>query len=136
MLALHDIYGLPELPTSNISCTSCFWRKQSRTKVPKQTTSRAFAPLKLIHLDLCGPFCTPSLGGAQYFLIFIDDYSRLFRISFMSRKDKAFDKSGSFIVKSKLNTSSLFLCCASTMAANLLLGCLKHTVLSMTSYNI
>lgn len=39
--------------------------------------------------------------------------------------------SGNFITKSKLNTRSLFLCCAPTMAANLILQCLKHNYWSL-----
>ena len=32
--------------------------------------------LKLVHSDACGKVNTKSLGGAEYFLTFIDDKSR------------------------------------------------------------
>ena len=32
--------------------------------------------LTLIHSDICGSFCMASWNGQQYFITFIDDYSR------------------------------------------------------------
>src|ERR1700737_5265919 len=43
---------------------------------PLASSHRATAPLQLIHTDLCGPMRVTSLGGAKYFVSFIDDYSR------------------------------------------------------------
>ncbi len=47
-------------------------------------TKKVFPPLKeirskcqleLVYSDVCGPMSTPSLSGALYFVMFIDDYS-------------------------------------------------------------
>lgn len=40
-----------------------------RTKTPKSE------PLSLLNSDVCGPMPTLSLGGASYFVTFMDDYS-------------------------------------------------------------
>ena len=37
---------------------------------------RAKEVLDLVHTDLCGPMSTSARGGYEYFIIFIDDYSR------------------------------------------------------------
>ena len=47
---------------------------------------RATAPLERIHSDICGPMNTTSLGGAKYFVTFIDDYSRYGWTYFLKKK--------------------------------------------------
>ena len=37
---------------------------------------RAKEVLDLVHTDLCGPMSTSARGGYEYFITFIDDYSR------------------------------------------------------------
>ncbi len=37
---------------------------------------RATKPLEIVLLDVCGPMRTTSLGGARYFVTYIDDFSR------------------------------------------------------------
>ena len=37
---------------------------------------RAKEPLELVHSDVCGPFATQARGGYEYYVTFIDDYSR------------------------------------------------------------
>ena len=49
----------------------CFHGKQNRISFHRNITSR-----KLGHLDVCGPLKVRTLGGALYFVTFIDDHSR------------------------------------------------------------
>ncbi|KAE8705324.1 hypothetical protein F3Y22_tig00110429pilonHSYRG00698 [Hibiscus syriacus] len=51
---------------------SQFWRKS----FPKESETRAKKPLELIHIDVCRPIKPSSLGNSNYFLLFIDDFSR------------------------------------------------------------
>ena len=53
---------------------------------------RAKEFLDLVHTDLCGPMSTNARGGYEYFIIFIDDYSRYGYIYLMRHKSEAFDK--------------------------------------------
>ena len=52
--------------------------------------NRAKKLLDLIHLDVCGPFQTLARGDYQYFITFIDDYSRLVQVYLMHHKSKTF----------------------------------------------
>ena len=54
--------------------------------------TRAKEPLKLIHTDVCGPMSTNSIGGARYFVTFIDDNSRKTFVYFLKTKDQVFTK--------------------------------------------
>lgn len=67
------------------NCIPCLKGKQ--TKHPfKSIGTRASAPLEIIHSDLCGPMEVPSMGGARYFISFIDDYSRNVNVYFLKNK--------------------------------------------------
>jgi hypothetical protein len=47
--------------------------------------------LQLVYSDLCGPLET-SLGDCKYFLLFIDDYSRMNWVYFLKSKFETFEK--------------------------------------------
>lgn len=44
-----------------------------------------------MHTDLCGPIGVDSYYGDRYFILFVDDYSRMMSIMFMKVKSCAFD---------------------------------------------
>ena len=48
--------------------------------------------LELIHTDLCGLVRKKSPRGEQYYILFIDDFSRMCWISLLKHKDESFDK--------------------------------------------
>ena len=47
-----------------------------------------YRPLQLLHMYLFGPTRTLSLGGKQYALVIIDDYSRFTWTFFLAHKDE------------------------------------------------
>ena len=53
---------------------------------------RSSSVLELVHSDVCGPMKAESLGGARYFITFIDDYSRICYVFFLKQKSDAFEK--------------------------------------------
>ena len=70
------------------------------TKRPFNTKSkRAQELLELVHKDVCGPMSTQAKGGYEYFITFIDDYSRYGYVYLMRRKSEAFEKFKVFRVK-------------------------------------
>ena len=53
---------------------------------------RAKEVLDLVHTDLCGPMSTSAREGYEYFITFIDNYSRYGYIYLMRDKSEAFEK--------------------------------------------
>lgn len=60
---------------SDLKCVVCAKGKQARNPF-NETGTRATQLLETIHTDVCGPLPVRSLGGSNYFVSFIDDYSR------------------------------------------------------------
>uniref|UniRef100_A0A2N9H173 CCHC-type domain-containing protein n=1 Tax=Fagus sylvatica TaxID=28930 RepID=A0A2N9H173_FAGSY len=58
----------------------------------KTATHKTKGILDYVHSDIWGPVRTPSKGGAQYFMSFIDDYSRKAWVYFLKNKSEAFAK--------------------------------------------
>ena len=56
----------------------------------KEVLSRSSEPLDLVHTDVCGKLNTKSLGGAEYFLTFIDDHTQYVWIYFIKSKAQVF----------------------------------------------
>ena len=72
-------------------CESCLEGKM--TKRPFSAKGyRAKELLELVHSDLCGPMTTRARGGFEYFMTFIDDYSRYVYIYLMHHESEAFEK--------------------------------------------
>ncbi|GJT46933.1 zinc finger, CCHC-type containing protein [Tanacetum coccineum] len=66
------------IPTFNMDtekCKTCMLTKI--TKKPFQNVKRETKVLEMIHSDLCDLHATPSLGNKKYFVIFINDASRI-----------------------------------------------------------
>ncbi|PNX79108.1 copia-type polyprotein, partial [Trifolium pratense] len=85
------VVGLPEIKIDNEVCEGCIYGKMHHLPFPK-TAWRSQAPLELVHADICGPTRTPSLGNKRYFLLFVDDYTRMIWIYFLDQKSEAFVK--------------------------------------------
>ncbi|KAJ1704767.1 hypothetical protein LUZ63_004546 [Rhynchospora breviuscula] len=83
------VFGLPEIKEIGL-CEGCVYGKQIRLPFPKNQLMRAKRVLELVHTDLCGPMETESLGGSRYFLLFIDDFSRMSWVYFLSNKSETF----------------------------------------------
>ena len=73
-------------------CGPCAEGKQCRAKFPTSGAKRNDTVLGLVHSDVCGKVSTQSLGGAEYFLTFIDDHTRYTWVYVLKRKDQVFNK--------------------------------------------
>ena len=51
-----------------------------------------------MHGDVCGPMQTQSIGGAKYFVTFINDYIWCYTVYFMKHKSEVLDKFKEFEV--------------------------------------
>nr|CAN69691.1 hypothetical protein VITISV_026777 [Vitis vinifera] len=86
-LLIHNRLGHPSLSKfqkmvprfstlSSLPCESCQLGKHTRVSFPKRLNNRAKSPFELVHTDVWGLCRTASTLGFQYFVTFIDDYSR------------------------------------------------------------
>ncbi|KAL5573866.1 hypothetical protein UlMin_023463 [Ulmus minor] len=55
--------------------------------------------LELVHCDICGPMSIKARGGYEYYVTFIDDYSRYGYVYLMHCKSETFDKFKEFRVE-------------------------------------
>ena len=83
------VIGLPTVNSNGSFCEGCVYGKIHRMPFPKFSW-RATTPLELVHADICGPTRTPSLKNRRYFLLFVDDYSRMMWVYFLEHKSEAF----------------------------------------------
>ena len=63
--------------------STCVHTKQQH--VIRTKASRSSTPFELVHSDLCGPM-KHSFGGAQYYIIYIDDCTRYTEVYFLITK--------------------------------------------------
>lgn len=69
-------------------CTTCCEGKQMRLPF-SHVGERSTKSCHRIHSDLCGPMEVNSLNGSRYFMLFVDDYSRMTFIYFLKQKSEA-----------------------------------------------
>jgi len=84
--------GKPSSPTTSLVCEPCIEGKQHRAAFPNEGGRRATKPLEIVHSDVCGPMRTASMGGAKYFVTFIDDFSRKVWLYALKTKGECFEK--------------------------------------------
>lgn len=85
-----------EGPTNMEDCTVCLEGKVVRNPFPMKS-SRTLQVMDLVHTDLCGPMREDSLGGAKYFIQFIDDCSRWSEVHFLKSKSDTFQAVKNFV---------------------------------------
>ena len=73
-------------------CKPCQIGKLTKTQFKSKNVSSTSKPLQLVHLDLCGPSRKEGTGKENYFMLVIDDYSRLIWVAFLKEKSEAFAK--------------------------------------------
>ncbi|GKC05160.1 transposable element, partial [Tanacetum coccineum] len=84
LLDNHKVAGLE-------FCEHCVIGKQKRVSFLKAILQTK-ATLDYLYADCWGPYRVPSLGSAQYFLLIINDFSRMTWVFMMKHKSEAFEK--------------------------------------------
>ena len=68
--------GLPQIEQPDRFCEACIMAKHSRKPFQKETIRRTRELLEVVYFDICGPFNVQSLSKNNYFITFVDDFSR------------------------------------------------------------
>jgi transposase InsO family protein len=76
---------------TNTLCKHCQQGKQTKTgfKSKEYSTIRT---LEIVNIDLVGPTTTKGLKGERYFMLLVDDYTRMTSFFFLKNKSEAFEK--------------------------------------------
>ncbi|CAL2254986.1 unnamed protein product [Prunus armeniaca] len=82
---------LPNIKEIHDVCEGCQLGKQHRQAFPSGKAWRAKALLELVHTDVCGPMRTPSLDNNRYFILFINDYTRMTWVYFLRERSEVFN---------------------------------------------
>jgi hypothetical protein len=71
-------------PTS-ILCKHCQQGKKIKTRF-KSKEYPMTRPLEIVHTDLVGPTTIKGLKGERYFMLLVDDYTRMTAVLFLKNK--------------------------------------------------
>jgi hypothetical protein len=71
------VHGLPSIQHVVDLCESCVFEKHQRNTFPQAKARRASKVIELLHADVCQPFQTLSLNNRKYFIVFVNDYSKM-----------------------------------------------------------
>lgn len=85
------VSGLPTTTIPEKICETFFTRKQTRNLFTSDLAMRACDLLEVVYFDICGPVEVASLGGNRYFIIFVDEFSRMLWLYLIKAKSEALD---------------------------------------------
>lgn len=83
---------ITDIDSVDVKCTECDLGKLKRTKFNKQKGVVTTEVGEVVHSDVCGPINPATMAGTQYFVSFIDDFSRYSWVYFMKHKSEVFSK--------------------------------------------
>jgi hypothetical protein len=76
---------------TNTLCKHCQQGKKTKTRFKSNEYSMT-RPLEIVHTDLVGPTTTKGLKGEKYFMLLVDDYTRMTVVFFLKNKSESFEK--------------------------------------------
>lgn len=86
--SMNMVNGLNVQIPKSIECFTCAVCKIHSKPYAQYGSVLTKDILELVHTDLCGPIGTSSIGGASYFITFIDDYTRYTTVYFLKKNPK------------------------------------------------
>lgn len=89
-----------------LNCETCLFGKQSRHQYPAKVYQESM-PFNLVHSDLWGPSRTLNVNGCRWFVIFVDDHTRVTWVYLMKHKSDLPQVLKTFIllVQNQFNTN-------------------------------
>jgi len=86
------VSGLPMIQPPKKICEGCVISKHHRKKFVREALHKARQPLGVVFSDVYDPFSVESLRGNKYFLIFVDEYTRMIWLYLLKEKKGIFSK--------------------------------------------
>lgn len=91
------VVGLPEVEKIN-HCEKCVFGKLARFLFQCGRSWRARQKLQSVYADVCGPMQSNSNRGGKYFLLFINDFSRMCWVYISNFKHEVFSCFQKFVL--------------------------------------
>ena len=98
--------GMPTVKKVEKICDGCVLGKQHRIPFPQVSKFRVEKGLELVHADLCGQITPKTVGGASYFLLVVDDYSKYMWVEMLKTKDQALDRLKKIKLRTKMQSDN------------------------------
>ncbi|WVZ24094.1 hypothetical protein V8G54_002638 [Vigna mungo] len=92
------VSGMPCISLPMNACKSCLAGKQPRKSFKTRIETRSKECLDVVHADICGPLETPSLAGNRYFVVFVDEFSRMCWAFMIKAKSEALEIFKKYVV--------------------------------------
>jgi hypothetical protein len=89
---------------NNSVCESCQMWKLTCAQFKSKIFTSSKKPLQIVNMDLCGPLQKEGTRGEHYFMLVIDDFSRLTWVAFLREKCDVFEKFKTFKALSENHT--------------------------------
>lgn len=107
---MKSVRGMPNImKPEKAMCKECQLGKLTRSSFSSKSYSSKNV-LDLVHTDLCGPMRTKSFYGDQYFMLFVDDFSKIMWVVFLKEKFEAFHMFKVFKARVERGTSKNLKC--------------------------
>ena len=90
LVAKHMVSGMPQIKAPTEVCEGCVAGKQPRNSFNVSLPPRAKEPLEVVCSDVCGPIEPCTYGGNLYFVIFINEFTRMLWVYPIKRKSEVF----------------------------------------------
>ena len=88
----RKVKGIPNIKKPEVGlCKNCQIEKMGKTSF-KSKNYQFEDILEIVHTDLCGPIGIESYIGEKFFILFVDDYSRMMAVMYLRNKSEAFEK--------------------------------------------
>jgi hypothetical protein len=87
----EEIREMPQItkPTNTL-CKNCQQGKKTKTKFKSKEYSTT-RPLEIVHIDIVVPTTTKGLKCDKYFMLLVDNYTRMTAVCYLRNKSKAFE---------------------------------------------
>ena len=93
--------ALPWRPLSHFDCESCQLGKHRRASFRRVRLVSSKSVFDLVHCDIWGPSRVPSGFGFRYYIVFIDDFSRVSWVYLLKDRSRVYEVLKNFMVEIK-----------------------------------
>ena len=97
----RKVRDIPNLTKPDVGlCKNCQIGKMGKTSFKSKNYHSEYI-LEIMHTNLCGPIGVESYTGEKFFVLFIDDYSRMMTLMYLREKLEEFEKLKYYLVRVK-----------------------------------